>query len=178
MGRPKQLLPFENRTIIETVIGRILQSSVDETLVVLGSNRVEIEEVIQNLPVRCVYNPRFKTGMLSSVQRGFVSVPDDVEAILIFLGDQPSIQSFIIDQIISAHRESEKGMVLPVFDQKRGHPVLISTKYRPEVAALDPNIGLKGLMHNHPDDILEVELDSSSILEDIDTPEDYKKLKV
>ncbi len=178
MGRSKQLLPFEDRTILETVIDHIIQSAVDETLVVLGANREEIEEIITDLPVKNVYNPRFKEGMLSSVQKGFASLPEEAEAVLVFLGDQPMIPSFVIDQIVRAYRSSDKGIVLPVYDQKRGHPVCIQTKYRQEVADLDPEIGLRELIHNHPEDILEVELDSSSILEDIDTPKDYQKLKV
>ena len=177
MGRSKQLLPFANKTILETVIDHINQSTVDETLIVLGSNREKIEEVIKNLPVKSVYNPRFKEGMLTSVQKGFVSLPEEVEAVLVFLGDQPMIPSSVIDQIVSAYHSSEKGIILPVYGQKRGHPVLIDNKYRQELANLNPEIGLRELIHDHPEDILEVNLDSSSILEDIDTPEDYKNLK-
>ncbi len=176
MGRSKQLLPFGKKTILETVIDHITQSSVDETLVVLGAHREKIEDVIKNLHVKSVYNPDFKEGMLSSVQRGFASLPDKADAVLVFLGDQPRIPSSVIDKIINAYRSSGKGIVLPAFDNKRGHPVLISTKYRKEIALLNPQIGLRNLIHNHPEDILEVQIDSSSILEDIDTPDDYKDL--
>lgn len=177
MGESKQLLPFGNKTMIETVIDHIMHSEVDEILVVLGSNRENIECVLKDTPVESVYNPRYKEGMLSSAQKGFASLPEEAEAALIFLGDQPKIPSSVIDQVIRAYHSSEKGIVVPVYDQKRGHPVLISTKYREEVAHLNPQIGLRELIHNHPGDILEVELESSSILEDIDTPEDYKNLK-
>jgi molybdenum cofactor cytidylyltransferase len=177
MGRSKQLLPFEDKTILEAVIDHITQSTVDETLVVLGSNRDNIEEVIKDLPVKSVYNPHFKEGMLSSVQKGFVSLPDEAEAVLVFLGDQPMVPSSVIDQIVNAYHSTDKRIVLPVYEHKRGHPILISTKYRKEVANLNPKIGLRELIHNHAQDILEVDIDSSSILEDIDTPEDYKSLK-
>jgi len=134
MGTPKQLLPYGNKTIIETVI-------------------------------------------LSSVQKGFSSLPIDAGAVLVFLGDQPMVPSSVIDQIINTYRSTEKGIVLPVFDGARGHPVLIDTKYKREVAAIDPEIGLRELIHKHPEDILEVDVETSTIIEDIDTPEDYKKLK-
>lgn len=177
MGRSKQLLPYANTTILETVIEHITQSMVDVTLVVLGSNHEKIEEVIKDLPVKSVYNPRFSEGMLSSVQKGFYTLPDEVEAVLVFLGDQPMIPSSVIDQIVRAYRSTDKGIVLPVYNQKRGHPVLIDTKYSQEVTNLNPQVGLRELIHNHPEDILEVDLDSSAVLEDIDTPEDYKNLK-
>ena len=176
MGESKQLLPFEKTTILETVIDHIAQSTVDETLIVLGANRGKIEDVTKDLHVKSVYNPDFKEGMLSSVQKGFDALPEEAEAVLVFLGDQPRISSSVIDQIIIAYRSSEKSIVLPAFDNKRGHPVLISTKYREEIALLNPQIGLRELIHNHPEDILEVEIDSSAILEDIDTPDDYKDL--
>jgi molybdenum cofactor cytidylyltransferase len=115
--------------------------------------------------------------MLSSAQKGFVSIPEKAEAVLVFLGDQPRIPSSVIDQVITAYHSSEKGIVVPVYDKNRGHPVLISTKYREEVTHLDPEIGLRELIHNHPEDILEVQVDTSAIIEDIDTPDDYKNLK-
>jgi molybdenum cofactor cytidylyltransferase len=177
MGESKQLLPFGNKTMIETVIDHIMHSEVDEILVVLGSNRENIECVLKDMPVRSVHNPRFKEGMLSSIQKGFVSLPKEAEAVLVFLGDQPMIPSSSVDQIIRAYRSSAKGIVLPVYQQRRGHPILIDVTYRQEVANLNPEIGLRELIHNHPEDILEVDLDSPSILEDIDTPEDYKNLK-
>jgi molybdenum cofactor cytidylyltransferase len=177
MGRSKQLLPFENKTILETVIDHITQSAVDETLVVLGAQYKEIEKVIKDLPVKSVFNPNFKEGMLSSAQKGFGSLPEEAEAVLVFLGDQPRIPSSVIDQVITAYHSSDKGIVLPVYDKNRGHPVLISTKYREEVTHLDPKIGLRELIHNHPEDILEVQVDTSAIIEDIDTPDDYKNLK-
>ena len=106
MGRSKQLLPFEHTTILETVINHIAQSNVDETLVVLGADRENIENVIEDLPVKRVFNPHFKEGMLSSVQKGFVSLPEEVEAVLVFLGDQPKIPSSVIDQIIKAYHST------------------------------------------------------------------------
>jgi molybdenum cofactor cytidylyltransferase len=175
MGESKQLLPFENKTIIETVIDHIMHSEVDEILIVLGSNREEIERTIKDLPVKSVHNPHFKEGMLSSIQKGFVSLPKEAKAVLVFLGDQPMIPSSSVDQIINAYRSSEKGIILPVYRHKRGHPILIDSKYYQEVADLNPGIGLRELIHNHPDDILEVELDTSSVIKDIDTPEDYSR---
>ena len=84
MGRSKQLLPYANKTILETVIDHIIQSRVDEIMVVLGSNKEKIEELIKDLPIKSVYNPSFKEGMLSSVQKGFASIPEDAESVIGF----------------------------------------------------------------------------------------------
>jgi molybdenum cofactor cytidylyltransferase len=177
MGTPKQLLPYGDKTIIEAVIDHMTHSRLDGVLVVLGAHREKIEKIIAGLPVKTVYNPRYEEGMLSSVQTGFSSLPKDARAVLVFLGDQPMVPSSVIDRIIETYRSGEKGIVLPVFGGTRGHPVLIDTKYSQEVAALDPEIGLRELIHNHPEDIMEVDADTPTIIEDIDTPEDYNKLK-
>ena len=84
MGRSKQLLPYANKTILETVIDHIIQSRVDEIMVVLGSNKEKIEELIKDLPIKSVYNPSFKEGMLSSVQKGCASSPEDAESVIGF----------------------------------------------------------------------------------------------
>ena len=175
MGKPKLLLPFGEKTIIETVIQNVILSKVDKILVVLGSNQDKIEEKIKDLPIETVVNPHFTKGMLSSVQCGFRSIPKNARAVLVMLGDQPSISSTIINKIIDKFKSTKKGVILPVNKNKRGHPVLIDIKYRDKVERLNPDIGLRELIHNHPEDIMEVELETSNILKDIDNMNDYKR---
>jgi len=176
MGSAKLLLPMGKSTIIETVIGGVLRSRPDGVLVVLGSDREKLEPVIGKYPVRTVFNPDFSQGMLSSVKRGFEAVPPDARAVLIFLGDQPAPPASVSGRIIAAFRKTGKGIVLPAYRGRRGHPVLVDLKYRDEVRALDPRIGLRQLLRAHPDDVFEVKVRTPAVLRDIDTPEDYQAL--
>jgi molybdenum cofactor cytidylyltransferase len=175
MGKPKLLLPLGAKTMIETVIDKVIQSNVERILVVLGSNRKKIEKKIGNLPLEIAVNPDFKEGMLSSVQRGLEVLPEEAQAVLIFLGDQPSIPSEVIDSVINAFRKTGKGIVLPVYKGERGHPVLLDMKYRREVKNLNPEVGLRELVYGRPEDILEVEVDDAGILRDINDIEDYTR---
>jgi molybdenum cofactor cytidylyltransferase len=175
MGEAKLLLPFRGKTIIETIIENVIRSKVDKILVVLGSDKEKIEEKIKNFPLEFAFNPDYRSGMLSSIQAGFKALPEDAQAVLIILGDQPSVSSKVINKIIAAYKKTGKGIVLPVYKKERGHPVLIDTKYRQEVAKLSPKIGLRKLVYNRPDDILEVKVETSSVLRDIDDAEDYRK---
>ena len=175
MGKAKLLLPFRGKTIIETIIENVIRSKVDKILVVLGSDKEKIEEKIKNFPLEFAFNPDYRSGMLSSIQAGFKALPEDAQAVLIILGDQPSVSSKVINKIIAAYKKTGKGIVLPVYKKERGHPVLIDTKYRQEVAKLSPKIGLRKLVYNRPDDILEVKVETSSVLRDIDDAEDYRK---
>jgi molybdenum cofactor cytidylyltransferase len=175
MGEPKMLLPFGGKTIIEAVTESVVSSEVEGSLVVVGAERERIEEKIKDYGIKIVFNPDFRSGMLSSVQCGFKAVPEGTRAVLIVLGDQPRISSGIINQLIEASKKTGKGIVLPVFEGERGHPVIIDMKYREEVENLRPDIGLRGTVYSHPEDILEVEVDTASILKDIDDAADYKR---
>lgn len=175
MGKPKLLLPFGEKTMIETIVATVVSSKVEQTLVILGSGREKTEEKIRDYPIKIVYNRDFRSGMLSSVQCGFKSLPGETRAVLVVLGDQPKISTTVINKLIDAYKSSGKGIVLPVYKKERGHPVLIDLKYGEEVENLSPEVGLRGTVYNHQEDILEVEVRSRSILGDIDYMEDYKK---
>lgn len=174
MGSPKMLLPYRGTTIIETVIQNIAASSVEKTLVVLGSDREEILKVISDYDVMHCYNADFKTGMLSSVKCGLAHLPDDYLAALVFPGDQPMIEVPVINLVVRTWHDSGRGIVVPTFMGRRGHPLLIERKYNKEVMSLDAAEGLRILAMKHPDDVKEIETDNPLILKDIDTAEDYR----
>ena len=175
MGEPKVLLPYGEKTMIETVIEKTLDSRVDKTLVVLGSHWRKIGRIVKAYDVQITVNPRFREGMLSSVQRGISALPRSSRAAVIVLADQPGLSARVIDSLISAYCRGKKGLVVPVYRKKRGHPLLIDLKYRQEIGKLDPRIGLRQLLQRHPDDILEVKVSSPAVLSDIDTVQDYMR---
>jgi molybdenum cofactor cytidylyltransferase len=173
MKSPKMLLPYRGRTFIENVIDSVKVSKVDGVMVVLGSHSDDILKVTGNLSVVHCYNENFVEGMLSSVKCGFSSLPDGAGTAVVLLGDQPMVSPEIINMLISAYHKSGKGIIIPVHNSERGHPILIDLKYREEVLDLDPEIGLKALSQKFPFDVLEVETDDRGVLTDIDTQEDY-----
>lgn len=173
MVEPKLLLPYQGKTIIQNIVDTILQSKVNEVLVVLGAGKEKIKNALANLPVIFCTNRDYRKGMLSSIQKGCKALKEQTDACMIFLGDQPMITSEIIDELIKAYNQTKKGIVLPVFRGKHGHPVLIDKKYKTHIETLDPDIGLRDLIRKFPDDILDVEVNFDGILRDIDTKEDY-----
>ncbi len=175
MGSQKMLLPFGENTIIETVIDNVIASLVDHVMIVLGPKHEEIMEVIGNRPVQFCHNRDHEKGMLSSIICGIRALPSDALSALIFLGDQPGISPAVTNRIIDSYNEELFGIVIPVYDHRRGHPLLVDMKYRKEVEKLDLEEGLRALRHQFPQDVLEVEVNEPGILLDIDTPEDYRK---
>ena len=176
MGQPKMLLPFGDRTIIETVVDCATRSMVDGVIVVVGANGEKVTEAVGERPVQVAMNPNYREGMLSSIRWGINALPPQARAALVMLGDQPLIASSTIDKVIAAYHKESKGLVLPVYGGKRGHPLLIDTKYQDELAQLDGAIGLRAIIHNNSEDVLEVEMDDAGILHDIDTAEEYQEM--
>ena len=174
MKRQKLLLPFNGKSVVETVVDNAALSLGSKIMVVLGSHRDQIRNKIGNRQVHFCVNENFMDGMLSSVICGFRALPKSASAALVFLGDQPMIPHEVADKIVKAWRVGNKGIVIPTFDGKRGHPVLFATKYMPEIEKLNPATGLRVLSEKYRSDVLEVECNIPAILKDIDTPEEYQ----
>ena len=124
--------------------------------------------------LRFVYNPDYATGeMLSSIQAGLAAMREAsrCDAALIVLGDQPLIERRIVEQVIAAHEPGT--VVIPSFNRHGGHPILIDRACWPEVLALPLNANLREVLRAHANWLRYIEVDTETILRDVDTPEDY-----
>ena len=175
MGEPKQLLPFGESTIIETVVDNMLGAKFDEVIVVVGHCAEEIQTQLGTRPIKTVFNPDYRDGMLTSAQTGIRTLePSDAFALM--LVDQPFITSALIDQVVNAYQRTENGIALPSYNYKRGHPVIFDQKYASDILALTPESdGVRTLFKKYGDDIHYVTVDTDSVLRDIDDREDYER---
>jgi molybdenum cofactor cytidylyltransferase len=174
MKTQKMLLPFQGKTIIETVVDNALKVT-DNVVVVLGSHKEQIAAKLEGRNISVAVNENYLQGMLSSVICGFSALPENTNAALIFLGDQPQVPHQAAALVIENWEKTGKGIVIPTYQGKRGHPVLIETRYSNEIENLDHEKGLRQLMEIRKNDILEVDCQYPEILRDIDTPEEYEK---
>lgn len=174
MKRQKLLLPFNGKTIIENVIENVVKVVSSNVMVVLGSHSEEIQSLIENRNVQYCINENYLNGMLSSAICGFRALPLNAKAALVFLGDQPQIPPQATNLVINAWKKSGNGIIMPTFNGRRGHPVLIETHYKSEIEKLNPERGLKTLSEKYKDDVFEIECEIPEILRDIDTPEEYQ----
>ena len=173
MATQKLLLPYRGRTIIGHVVDEVLGSRVDRTLVVTGEDQERVTASLDRA-VTFVPNPDPDGDMLSSVRCGVRAVPAGCDAVLILLGDQPAVTGEVIRSIVEARRLHGDSIIVPVYGGRRGHPILIPMRYAREVLTAHDGVGLRGLLMAHPDAVLEVPVDVAGVLEDIDTPEDYR----
>ena len=171
MGSFKPLLPLGDRTVIEVVVEKV-RSRLDRVFVVLGHRGDEIAAVLGRYEVECVHNSEYLTGMLSSVKCGLRA--SSASAYLVCLGDQPGMDPRAIDAVLSAS-ELGKGIVIPTYHNRRGHPILIYQHYVEEILSLPLCRSLNTVTRGHPEDTLEVPVSGSGIVEDMDTLEDYQR---
>ncbi len=176
MGKLKQLMPFGQSTIVEQTIDNLLNSAVDETIVVLGYRAEEVIKTIAAKPVRLVVNPDYKQGMGTSIITGLNLVDSRTQAVMLILGDQPLINRQTINRLTDVFYNHDKGIVIPTYQGRRGHPPIFAIKYRCQLLELKGDIGGRQIVKDHPGDILEVTVDSESIVTDIDTINDYQSL--
>ena len=176
MKTQKMLLPFNGKTIIETVVDKAVKVT-GKVVVVLGSHKDEIAEKLAGQNILIAENVHYLNGMLSSVICGFNAIPAEAEATLIFLGDQPHVPQAAAGIVINEWKKSGKGIVIPIYQGKRGHPVLIETRFKNDIENLNAEKGLRQLMEIRKNDILEVDCPFPEILRDIDTPEEYENEK-
>lgn len=175
MGQPKMLLPWGNLTIVEHVVRIFLDAGLRDVLVVTGGAREQVEEILASYPVRQVPNPDYASGeMLSSLQCGLSAMRKDAQATLIGLGDQPQVQESTVRLICEAYRESPSRLVVPSFRMRRGHPWLVARPLWEEILALRSPESPRDFLNEHAPEILYVNLDTPTILADLDTPEDYQ----
>ncbi len=177
MGTLKQLLPLSQTTIIEKTIENVVASGVDETIIVLGYEAEKIVPKINSAPVKIMINSRYQDGMSTSIITGLIAVEAEANAIMLFLADQPFINSQLINRLLEEFKYHNKGIIIPSYRGKRGHPVIISLKYKAELLSLKGDIGAREIISRHPEDVHEVEVDAPGVTMDIDTQEEYKSIQ-
>ena len=173
MGQPKALLIYHGRTFLEQILGTIRESSIESTVVVLGHDREAIESSV-SLGVS-VFNEDYEKGMTTSFQAGIRALAPEVDGAVIFLVDHPVVDPQTVDLLISKFLPGR--IVLPLHEGRRGHPVLFSREVLEEILELSPTSGANVVVRRSQERITEVEVSQPGILVDIDTPENFERLK-
>ncbi|MFC1928531.1 molybdenum cofactor cytidylyltransferase [Chloroflexota bacterium] len=181
MGQPKQLMPFGQSTIVEQAIDNLSNSAVSEIIVVLGHRTEEVMKAIATKPVKVAINPNYQQGMSTSIIAGLNLIDSRAQAVMLALGDQPFIDSQTINNLMEAFGTHNKGIAIPVYQGRWGHPIIFATRYKGELLRLKGDIGGREIIDLHPNDVLEVAVNCEGICVDINTTNSYnlarRKLK-
>jgi len=174
MGKPKPLLRFNDQTFLEQIISVLKHSDVDRITVVLGAEADTIRKSVDLTGTNIVINHDYQRGQLSSLTAGIKESPEDTEAILICLVDNPFITEEVVNKIVRKFKETNNPIIVPVFDKERGHPTLFSRSLFNELLSAPEEKGARHVLYSNEDKVLELEVSERGILIGIDTQEDYK----
>ena len=176
MGEPKQLLPFGNSTIIETVIDNLLGSKLSEVIVVVGHEAEKVRAHIQHKRVKIAFNSAYQEGMLTSAQCGVRSISDSADAFAMTLVDLPLITPNLVNLVIDTYVQTGGGIAVPSYNYRRGHPVIFNRRYATDLLALNEDSGgVRSLFKKYAEDIHYVTVDTDRVLTDIDYRADYEE---
>jgi len=175
MGAFKPLLPFGKQTVIASCVDYLRQGGVETIVVVLGHRAEEIQARLNHLNTICVINSDPESEMNASIAVGIRNVPRTAKATLIALADHPAVPPTVVSMLIEAWRNGAS-LVIPTWQNRGGHPVLVDLRYRAELQNLDPNRGLRALFDAHRDELTRVPVESPYVARDIDTWDDYSAL--
>jgi len=175
MGVDKLSLPWRRKTVLEHCFETLLQSEVQEIVVVLGNRNQRVKNRFQVGKTKVVVNPYSKRGMSTSIRKGLQAIRTSSAGILIALGDQPFLKTRTINTLVRAFDRRENGIIIPSFRGRMGHPVIFHKRYRKELMNLRGDVGGRTVVDRHPEEVKVVPVKSEGVVKDVDTWQDYVK---
>ncbi|NNG17873.1 MAG: NTP transferase domain-containing protein, partial [Gemmatimonadales bacterium] len=172
MGTTNKLLAnVGGSPMIARVLDALLASRARPIVVVTGHDEQQVSDALAGRLVRLVHNPDYAQGLSTSLRAGLGALEDDVEGVVIALGDMPWVSSKDIDALIDAFEPMERDTIcVPVHNRKRGNPILWSVHYFDEMQRLEGDVGARHLLAQHDEDVCEVPTENAGVLRDVDTP--------
>lgn len=176
MGAFKPLLPFGHFTVIEACINHLHQGGAESVVVVLGHRADEMRERLAHLTINFAVNAEAESEMSVSIARGVEAVREEAGAVIIALCDQPAIPPTVIRALIDEWQQTGAPLIVPEFEGRGGHPVLVDLRFRRELLALDHARGLRSLFDAHRQEVRRIPVASPFVARDMDTWQDYVAL--
>jgi molybdenum cofactor cytidylyltransferase len=178
MGSNKMLEEIDGRPMVARTAQRLLSSHARPIVAVLGNQADAVDAALGKLPVERVRNPDFADGLSTSLKCGLAALPGNIDGAVVCLGDMPLIAGRDIDRLIAAFNPLEgRAIVVPTRRGQRGNPLLWSRQFFPEMMALSGDSGARRLIDEHADLVAEIEMDTDSVLIDIDTQDALADLR-
>jgi len=173
MGGPNKLLAsIAGKPLVRIAVEQALASRAEPVIVVTGHERGRVEAALSDLNVRLVHNPDYAQGLSTSLKAGLGVVPDNVDSAIVCLGDMPQVTTALIDRLMATFDpKGNAHVVVPTIGGKRGNPVVWSRQFFPELMRLDGDVGARHLIGANADVVVEVSVEDTGVLIDVDTPE-------
>ena len=173
MGAFKPLLPFGDKTVIESCLDYLREAGIEDIVVVLGHRADEVRDAIKDVTI--AVNPDPASEMGASIAAGVQALPETAKAVVIALVDHPAIPANTVSKVIDVWRQGAR-IVIPTWQDRGGHPVLVDLALKNELLTLDRMGGLRALFSSHEKDVKRLPVNSPFVARDMDTWDDYVAL--
>jgi molybdenum cofactor cytidylyltransferase len=177
MGTDKATLAYGGRTFLEATVQTLREAEIERIVVVLGHHAEEIQRHVKIEAAQVVINPDYRSGQTSSLQAGLRSLlADDLEAILLCLVDHPAVSRGTVSRLVTAFRQSGAPVVIPTYQGRRGHPVLIGREVFDGLLELACDAGADSVVRKYRPTTRFVEVEDEGVVMDVDDRESYRRL--
>ena len=177
-GSPKAIAQLDKETIFERIQKMLLNSIVEEIIIVLGAHQKELKPfILKHKKVRFVYNKDYNLGQTSSFQEGLRHVSALCQGALLLPVDYPLVQSTTIDQLCNVFLEKTPTILVPCYQRMKGHPPIFHKRIRSELLNLESNSGINTIVRKHKEDELLLEVSDAGVLTTFNTPEEFEKIQ-
>lgn len=168
----KLLAEIEGKPMLAHGVDAALASSASQVIVVTGHEADKIQKALASRKVKFVHNPEFADGLSSSLRTGLTQISSDAEGVLICLGDMPGITANHLNRLIGSFSpDTGQAICVPIFNGKRGNPVLWHRRFITQITDVSGDVGARHLIGANEDMLVEVSMDDNAVLADLDTPE-------
>lgn len=175
MGRSKPLLDADGRSFLDRVVGALAGGGCDPVTVVVRDDDGPEAKLGRKAGAEILVNPDPSDGPVSSLREALRSLDPGVEGCAFCPADHPRIDPGTVDRLRRVFLESDAPVVVPRHDSRRGHPVFFRSILFPEFLEEHLPEGARTVIRRHADEVLEVDVDDSGVLVDIDTPGEYRR---
>ena len=171
-GENKLAKEIKGIPLIKHSVKNILDSSIDELIIVLGYQKESFEELIdKNKKIKFVFNKNFESGIASSIKIGLNHMSKKTTAFFICLGDMPLVNKDIYNLLIES--KNSKEIIVPSYEGKQRNPVLFLISMKEKIMSIQGDAGAKKILELNKDKITYVQIDDISIIKDFNTKEDF-----
>ncbi|MCK6256530.1 nucleotidyltransferase family protein [Fictibacillus sp. KIGAM418] len=174
MGTLKALLPWRETSLVRYQTETLLNAGIDDIAVILGYKASELSKELSSYNVKTVINKAYESGKCSSIKAGMAGLSPSSTGVVIAAVDQP-LSLNVIRQLYKFHGEQPVSIIIPAFNGKRGHPLLIPEQFYPELCSISEQTqGLRHFLSNRQNEIATVEINEPSILLNLNEQADYQ----
>lgn len=178
MGKFKPLLKIGGKTAAKRLIDSCKDGGIHNIVLVTGYNSEELEKSLNKENIVVIQNNDYEQGMFTSIQTGIKKALDigDFHAFFLFLVDVPLVPAHVISSLYNLSMENPDKLMVPCYEGKKGHPLVIPKGFVNEILNHDGTNGLKGVTSKYDDRLIRVETGEESVVLDMDKPEDYDEI--